>query len=524
MPRPKTPRPLRAPRRLASAGLAACLLLPCLASAPRAQVGDIVFLTQAKDNVPARLFTVDTETLDAVRLIPPFHPAGRVGDFDVGPRARTLLITASEPFNGFDLYRINVKNGDIAVVSSPSQGIIRDFRVGPRGKVGAYRTEIAGVRTLHTVKLSSTKVSTVQAPELDDADVFQWSLGDRGKSVFFLAGEGALGVNELYRAKAKKGVAEKIELPLEPGHTVASYRVGPKERFVIATTGESAAGPFHLHLVDLKSGERTELAGPFEQGFAGQAGFSDKGRDLVFLADLDGSGVLQLHHRDLKNGETRVVNGPLPEGGGVNWFTTDWGRRRVVYVADEDTAGVPELYVADLKKQTVVKANGPLGDGGEVDAFRHHLDSKTGVVHYLAKADADAPWELYRSDTKKGGLLKLSEPMVSGGEVTQFTVGKPKDPVQYLADQEQDGRPELYLVDPKTLEVRKVNGPLTIGGSVLRGELLPKGAGAVYQAAQDTTTTIELYHRDFDTGAVTKLNDPVPVPGAGVSKFRVVGR
>ena len=67
-------------------------------------------------------------------------------------------------------------------------------------------------------------------------------------------------------------------------------------------------------------------------------------------------------------------------------------------------------------------------------------------VVFMADKDTDGTTELYASSDDGTTIVKLSETMVSGGNVVDFSVSPNGVWVAYVSDQDQNGLFELYVV------------------------------------------------------------------------------
>jgi len=146
-------------------------------------------------------------------------------------------------------------------------------------------------------------------------------------------------------------------------------------------------------------------------------------------------------------------------------------------------------------------------------------------VYYSADAEADNKWEIFKSDLKTSTIVKISGPLVAGGEVAfGFRLDSKNKSLVYVADQEVDELDELFRADLKTGSVTKLNPPLVTNGGVF-SELVQfdsTGRFLSYPAVQDEANVAEAFQVDLKTGAVIQLNAPL-VSGGTVVGFIVLG-
>jgi hypothetical protein len=68
-------------------------------------------------------------------------------------------------------------------------------------------------------------------------------------------------------------------------------------------------------------------------------------------------------------------------------------------------------------------------------------------VVYLADQETDELFELYSVPLGGGTVVKLNAPLVTGGDIVDFSISPDSNHVVYLADQDADEVFELYGVD-----------------------------------------------------------------------------
>jgi hypothetical protein len=119
-----------------------------------------------------------------------------------------------------------------------------------------------------------------------------------------------------------------------------------------------------------------------------------------------------------------------------------------------------------------------------------------------------------------GGPVKISAPMVAGGNVQVVVVAGGGTRILYAADQDVDTVAEYYSVPVGGGPVIQLNPPLVAGGSMSVVGATPDGNTAVYIADQDVNDVFELYSVPVTGGAATKLNGTLVLNG-DVQSFAV---
>ena len=184
---------------------------------------------------------------------------------------------------------------------------------------------------------------------------------------------------------------------------------------------------------------------------------------------------------------------------------------RIVYRADQDVDDVFELYSVPFGGGPSVKISGPLVDGGDVD-FLYEIVPDSSRVVYFADQDTDDVMELYSVPIDGGAPpVKLNGDLVAGGSLNtfDFEISPDGSRVVYLADQDVDDSEEVFSrrIDGSGMPV-KLNGPMLIDdGDVMDFVISPDSSTVVYRAEQDIEFTEELYSRPIDgSHTAQKLN------------------
>jgi Tol biopolymer transport system component len=218
----------------------------------------------------------------------------------------------------------------------------------------------------------------------------------------------------------------------------------------------------------------------------------------------------------------RKLSAPLVAGGNAgicpseeepfSSFTPDG--RRFVYLADQDQDEVFELYGARTDGGAPpVKLSAPLVAGGDVACFRISPDGARVV--YEADQVRDGVEELFSVPVDASARpVQLDGPLAAGGNVGRWRISPDGMTVVYAADQEQDEVWELYAVAAEGGSApRKLNPPLVRGGDVVLSdfEISADGARVVYRSDQERNERFELYGVTIDGGsAAVRLSPDMP--------------
>jgi len=146
------------------------------------------------------------------------------------------------------------------------------------------------------------------------------------------------------------------------------------------------------------------------------------------------------------------------------------------------------------------------GSGGSGDDG----DSETPIfppVVFMADKNTDGTIELYASSDDGATIIKLSETMVSGGDVVDFNVSPNGVWVAYVADQDQNNLFELYVVPvDKTAD----DDAVKISGDPMAGDGVKEKADGRYAFEWAHDTSRVAYLADQTTAGVIELYSNTP--------------
>lgn len=173
-----------------------------------------------------------------------------------------------------------------------------------------------------------------------------------------------------------------------------------------------------------------------------------------------------------------------------------------------------------LSADPPLKLSGPMVAGGNVSSVLHSPDGSRVV--YRADQDTDGVVELYSAPAEGGTPIKLNAPLIGAGDVGgDVRITPDGSTVVYLADQDVDNANQLFSVPIDGGPVTRLSRPLPVGGSVFQYRLSPDGSTVVYLGDQDTNDVFELYSVPVHGGTAVKLNGPVGGNRNVLSTFRI---
>jgi dipeptidyl aminopeptidase/acylaminoacyl peptidase len=213
----------------------------------------------------------------------------------------------------------------------------------------------------------------------------------------------------------------------------------------------------------------------------------------------------------------RSLTGLLPAHVNSPNFQISPDSRTVVFTADKDTDDITELYAVPITGTAAIKLNPPLVAGGEVLGSRFAFTADSQFVIYLADQEVENRVEMFRVPVGGGQAVKISPPLVAGGNVTDFKLDPDSGRVVYVADQAANEVFELWSVLGAGGGMAKLSGPFVTGGNVGIFRIDPLSDRAVYSADQETDGKYELYSVPLTGGTPVKLNPPIMLGGGGDS-------
>jgi Tol biopolymer transport system component len=155
-----------------------------------------------------------------------------------------------------------------------------------------------------------------------------------------------------------------------------------------------------------------------------------------------------------------------------------------------------------LASMLIIACDGHIGDDEGENSRRQQIFSIYPPNVFLADKDVNAIDELYVVFSDGSEIIKLSDPLVAGGDVAAFQISPDGISVAYVADQDTAGVFELYVVPvektPGETAV-KVSGAMA-GNGILQlpsGEYVfrwaPDSSRIAYIADQNTIRVFELF-------------------------------
>lgn len=232
--------------------------------------------------------------------------------------------------------------------------------------------------------------------------------------------------------------------------------------------------------------------------------------EVFFIAEKNVVGTRELFVVD-RSGAVRNLSGPLVPGGNVRFMRASWDGQWMAFTADKDEDEVLELYVVPVAGGTPVKVSGPLVAGGDVFFVPVWAPDSSRIL-YLADAEVDEQFELYTALPTGGTPVRLTDPMVAGGDVPLFKYAWAEggSRVVYAADQNVDDAFEAFSVPAAggpALNLTQAIGPNAIVADLA---VSWDGTQVALSAKADVAAATQLYAVPAGGGAAVTLSGGLP--------------
>ena len=462
-------------------------------------------------------------SVPAVKLNDAFPSGPVVGDvtaFQATRGGKYVVYTADQDVDEFrDLYAAPTEGlGPPMRLSAPVQDdadVNSDVTLLPTGErvVAEYRIDASSSAPLPHLLVSCPLSGAEPALLLDGAPPL-----DRSSDIFssiLAAPDGSFIVyeklvpdgSELCRVDVdgNRGPITLLTLPIL--RDVIAARLTPDGQAVVVLANADAVDSYELFRAECDgSAPPLRLHAPLTGGRdVSEFAFSADASRIVFSAALDRAAADLYSVPVDRSAAPRRLNASLTGGVGVEGFLVAPESAELVY---HTSGGAFFLVPADgsVAAQFLID----LPDSSLEPGFQLSPDGE--FVFYRAEALGLGIVELFALRAGGGAPMKLSGPMVSGGEVTTFARSPDGTRVVYLADQRAEGRFELFsatLTSPG-----QPLWPAPIAGSdvtvfqidlesrfvvfLLHTGSLTAGLDALYRVPLDASAPPELIHRPLD--------------------------
>lgn len=420
----------------------------------------------------------------------------------------------------------------------------RNFYLTPDGKRVVFLARVGTIDRLYSAPTDGSAPPVLLSPVLTAGHtVDRFLLSPDGSRAIFLFGDAmdvAGGRRELYSAPTDGSVPPiRLSGALSALASVEGFDLSPDGSRVVYRADAFSDATFELFSVPPTGGEPIRLNRPPTPG-GSVVGFlvTLDNRFVVYRADLDSDEVVELYVSGLRSQGSWRLSGDLVAGGDVSWFELAADKSSVVYRADQETDGKAELYRASLLALTATKRmdatasaepaklNGPLPASGAVGAYQ--LSPDGAAVVYLADAEQDEQFNLYRVALAGGPVRKLNGPLAAGGAIDEnFLISSDGAWVIYRADEQVVSSYELFAVALNGVKQLRLNAELPEQHDVYGARLSPDGRIVVFHAGQAPSSTTLYSVRlpatlaSESAGPLVTLSPPL-VSGGDVSRhYRV---
>jgi Tol biopolymer transport system component len=446
----------------------------------------VVFMADNNNDGSVELYASFDNGTNIVQLSETMVPGGNAVDFRVSPNGLWVAYVADQDTNNkFELYVVPVDKtaGDDAVKISgdPMAGDgVKDtatgrfaFQWAPDTSRIAYLADqtTRGVIELYSNTPDGNSRTTIRLsilPQTDrDVEDFAWSPNLVNQPLIaYLADQDTLDAIELYTTSPTASISQKINTGLGAGRNVTVFKWSPDARR-IAFIADKTAGIFQLYTTFPTTTNDTLVSGSL-------AVTSDVlnfkwSPDSARLAYLVRSVIPDFQLLTTPNASLAsiLISSDIENSADSN-YGWSWDGSLIAFIADENTADKFELFTSDpVDVSTKTRVSDGLVSGGDVIAFKWAPFEL--LIAYTADQDIDDKIELYTTNPPPGGaVIKVSGgiPFAGNGVEDDFKWAPDSSLIAYRADQDTPNKIELYSTDPGGLENDKVSGTLPSGGDV----------------------------------------------------------
>ena len=190
----------------------------------------------------------------------------------------------------------------------------------------------------------------------------------------------------------------------------------------------------------------------------------------------------------------------MPSFGDVEWFAITPNNLTVIYIADADTNGQRDLYSVPASGGTPVRLSGPMVSGGNV--WDAQLSANGAYVVYRADQDTDGTPDLYSVPTggPASSRVKLTEGLAAGAGATIYQISPDSVSVVYVAPA-LGAIGDLFsvpIVGPATNTTRLQSA--TALGRTASFEFSPDGTRVAYYTVDTNFVTPPVVRQLFSVG------------------------
>lgn len=204
-----------------------------------------------------------------------------------------------------------------------------------------------------------------------------------------------------------------------------------------------------------------------------------------------------------ETGIRNKLNPDLATGSQVFNFAIAPDRSRVSFASDHETPGVIELYSVSPDGSNLVKLNEPVSSGGSVNPFGISWSPDSARVAYYGDLNGEGRNHVYTAMATGGGV-KLSQTAV--GNVVSGSVEWSPDS-SHVVFRQSDGSSTLYAVAADGSDLTSLSNSNSLDGAIFENNVqwAPDGSRILF-FTDEVPDVFELFTVAPDGSAHTKLN------------------
>ncbi len=440
-------------------------------------------------NNQTELYSVPIKGGDRVKLSGELAPEGDVSsNYVINSDSTAVAYLADQDQNDvYELYIAPITGGGAVKLNGPLQpnqnvgtgeSANHAFKFSPDGQRVVFAVIDKDSEKYDLFAVSSSGGDTVQLnkPVLTGIDnsFFRadFVISPDSQHVLYYADQETAGMYELYIVPIAGGEQTKLNPALIEGGDVEIAYFTPDGSRVVYIADQDVDDAFHLYSVPAMGGSVVKLSDP-DVDLAYPVKIDPTGKRVVYVGwqGLGGpDSKLDLFSVSVAGGENTKLNGELPSGSkGFNLyfdysFDISSDGQTVVYRLDQDEVNVYELYSVAINGGNITKLNAPLVEEGDVGGDREatpkdfKISPNGAFVYYLADAEIDGKFELYKAPIAGGIVKKMNAPLPEGeivgkGDASSFAesflLGSDNYLVAYIAGATNNKRLFISKMTPE---------------------------------------------------------------------------
>lgn len=366
----------------------------------------------------------------------------------------------------------NVKVSDAAAAGGDVES---NFQWSPDSNQLAYLADQEAFNEIELYSVFADGTNNINVSDITEAggDVINFEWSPDGTRLAFLADKDTDGTIELYTVFANGSGNVRVSGNMVPNGGVLNFRWSPNSDRLAYRADQDENEKVELYTSMATGGSNTKVSddtlqpsGDVRPNFD----WSHDGSLLAYRADRVTDEEIELYTVGADGTGNVRVSDDLTTGGSVQDFEWTPDSSRLAYRADQDTDGLRELYVAPANGSlAAVKVSRTIPAAGEVRSGYQWSPDGTQIAYEVDDEafNLNSTIEVFLSPATGGDSTEISNLEDSNRSVVGgFQWSPDGNWLAYRADQDTDDVVELYTTLIAEGLNTKVSGPLVTGGNV----------------------------------------------------------